>query len=204
MNYLAHAHLSFKNPDILVGNMISDFVKGKKKFDFPESIQHGITLHRLIDEFTDNHPATAMAKEFFRPDYRLYSGAIVDVIYDHFLANDKNEFTETSLAAFTQWVYNSLQGNFAVLPDSFQKILPHMQLYDWLFNYIHIWGMERSLAGLVRRSKYLTDHMRAFSIFNSNYGQLKECYDLFYKDVKAFAAAQLTQGGGEPRPYIHQ
>ena len=192
MNYLAHAYLSFNKTNILIGNMTSDFIKGKKKFDFPEPVQQGITLHRLIDEFTDNHSATAKAKEFFRPDYRLYSGAIVDVIYDHFLANDKNEFTENSLSAFTQWVYNSLNENFAILPVSFQKILPHMQLYDWLFNYIHIWGIERSLAGLVRRSKYLTDHLKAFTIFNSNYGQLKECYDLFFKDIKAFAAARLS------------
>jgi acyl carrier protein phosphodiesterase len=35
MNYLAHAYLSFNDPEILVGNMISDFVKGKKKFDSP-------------------------------------------------------------------------------------------------------------------------------------------------------------------------
>ncbi len=35
MNYLAHAYLSFGDPDILAGNMISDFVKGKKKFDYP-------------------------------------------------------------------------------------------------------------------------------------------------------------------------
>jgi acyl carrier protein phosphodiesterase len=39
MNYLAHAYLSFNDPEILVGNMISDFVKGKKKFDFPLRIQ---------------------------------------------------------------------------------------------------------------------------------------------------------------------
>ena len=90
MNYLAHAYLSFDDPEVLAGNMISDFVKGKKKFDYPFRIQQGIMLHRLIDDFTDNHPATKEAKEFFRPDYRLYSGAFVDVVYDHFLAIDEN------------------------------------------------------------------------------------------------------------------
>ena len=30
MNYLAHAYLSFGDPGILTGNMISDFVKGKR------------------------------------------------------------------------------------------------------------------------------------------------------------------------------
>ena len=53
MNYLAHAYLSFGDPDILAGNMISDFVKGKKKYEYPDRIQMGITLHRKIDEYTD-------------------------------------------------------------------------------------------------------------------------------------------------------
>ena len=72
--------------------MISDFVKGKTKYDYPESIQKGIHLHRLIDEFTDTHPVTAKAKSYFRPQYRLYSGAFIDIVYDHFLALDKKHF----------------------------------------------------------------------------------------------------------------
>ncbi len=79
MNYLAHAYLSFNDPEILVGNMISDFVKGKKKFDYPTGIQAGIMLHRIIDTFTDNHPCTGKAKSFSAP-LRLYSGAFIDVV----------------------------------------------------------------------------------------------------------------------------
>jgi acyl carrier protein phosphodiesterase len=67
MNYLAHAWLSFNQPEILVGNMISDFVKGKKRFSFSERIQQGIMLHRSIDEFTDAHDATKKAKQFLKP-----------------------------------------------------------------------------------------------------------------------------------------
>ena len=62
MNYLAHAYLSFNEPEILVGNMISDFVKGKKKFDYSPGVQKGIALHRAIDNFTDYHTATKAAK----------------------------------------------------------------------------------------------------------------------------------------------
>ncbi len=102
MNYVAHAYLSFNQPEILVGNMISDFVKGKTKFNYSPGIQNGITLHRAIDEFTDAHPATKRAKEFFRPAYRLYSGAFVDIVYDHFLSLDTKEFKDsTYLQNFT-------------------------------------------------------------------------------------------------------
>src|SRR6476661_6748477 len=96
-NYLAHAYLSFNDPAVLVGNMVSDFVKGKARFAFSGRIQHGSMLHRHIDSFTDSHDATRNAMKFFKPDYRLYSGAIVDVLYDHFLANDPTIFDESSL-----------------------------------------------------------------------------------------------------------
>ena len=72
MNYLAHAYLSFNKPEILIGNLISDFVKGKKKFDYSTGIQKGIALHRAIDQFTDDHAITQSAKLFFKPAYRLY------------------------------------------------------------------------------------------------------------------------------------
>ena len=64
MNYLAHATLSFGNAEILTGNIIGDFVKGKEKLTYPVAIQKGITLHRLIDEFTDTHSITKQAKMF--------------------------------------------------------------------------------------------------------------------------------------------
>src|SRR6185503_13562950 len=106
MNYLAHAWLSFNQPGILTGNMISDFVKGKKKFDFPPVIQKGIALHRAIDEFTDFHPVIQKAKSYFRKEYRLYSGAFIDIVFDHFLANDKKEFADgIELDTFCQATY---------------------------------------------------------------------------------------------------
>ena len=75
MNFLAHAHLSFNHPQILVGNLISDFVKGKKQYEYTAAIHKGIQLHRAIDNFTDTHEATQKIKFFFRPQYRLYSFA---------------------------------------------------------------------------------------------------------------------------------
>ena len=71
MNYLAHAYLSFNEPGLLVGNMISDFVKGKKKFDYPAGIRKGIALHRAIDTFTDDHEATKLAKNVFHPSITI-------------------------------------------------------------------------------------------------------------------------------------
>src|ERR1700745_3291635 len=124
MNYLAHAYLSFHHPDILVGNMISDYVKGKKQFDYPLMIQNGIRLHREIDTFTDQHPSTKKGKEYFKPAVGAYAGAFMDVVYDHFLALDTNEFSKTGLKDFSAEVYTQLYANESVLPEKFVRMLP--------------------------------------------------------------------------------
>jgi len=200
MNYLAHAYLSFSDPEILVGNMISDFVKGKKKFDFPLRIQAGITLHRNIDTFTDEHPATKEAKEFFRSHYRLYSGAFIDVVYDHFLATDLKEFTDPSLLGFSEQVYSVLEENKQWLPERFAGMLPYMRSQNWLYNYRTLWGTERSFGGLVRRSAYLEESETASKLFNEHYQPLQACYRQFWQEVKPFAQKQyeLIKEAGNP------
>lgn len=192
MNYLAHARLSFADADVLTGNMISDFVKGKSKFDYPFKIQTGITLHRMIDSFTDNHEATKEAKEVFRPAYRLYSGALVDVVYDHFLATDKAEFTEESLQAFAVETYEMLAGNQSFFPSKFAVMFPYMQSQNWLFNYRHRWGIQKSLQGVVRRSAYLTESETAFKLFEQHYELLQTCFRRFWPAIKGHAAAGLA------------
>ena len=193
MNYLAHAYLSFNHPGILVGNMISDFVKGKKQFDYPPEIHKGIILHRAIDQFTDQHPATKVAKEFFRPHYRLYAGAFIDVVYDHFLALDENEFPDESLLVFSKQVYSILENNAQWLPDGFAVMLPYMKTQNWLFGYRSRLGTEKSFGGVVRRSAYLTESETASMVFNDHYQLLSSCYRQFWADVLPFAKKEYTE-----------
>ena len=193
MNYLAHAYLSFDRPGILVGNMISDYVKGKKKYDYPGQIQLGIAVHREIDRFTDTHPATKEAKEIFRPAYRLYAGSLMDVIYDHFLALDENEFTDEGLKAFTTKTYAMLDQFTDHFPEKFSRMYPYMRSQDWLYNYRYRLGIERSLAGLVRRAKYLEESDTAYILFNEHYDKLKNLYHLFFPELKSMTVNFLKQ-----------
>ncbi|HMZ46178.1 MAG TPA: ACP phosphodiesterase [Chitinophagaceae bacterium] len=193
MNYLAHAYLSFNKEDILIGNMISDFIKGKRKFDYPLQIQKGIQLHRNIDSFTDNHFATKEAKQIFKPVVGLYAGAFIDVVYDHFLAIDKTEFeTESHLNNFTQTTYKSLMHNYSLMPPIFQQMLLKMKAQNWLFNYQFLWGIEKSFEGVVHRAKYLQSSTLVYNLFIQNYSSLQNYYSLFFKDVKAFSFNEFS------------
>ncbi|HEU4470213.1 MAG TPA: ACP phosphodiesterase [Flavisolibacter sp.] len=191
MNFLAHAYLSFGHPQVLAGNMISDFVKGRAQFSFNGNIQKGIRLHRQIDEFTDTHPATAEAKQVFRPYYRLYSGAIVDIIYDHFLANDPAVFDLPGLKAFTELSYRQLEEQANELPPAFLNLLYYMKRDNWLYNYSGKPGIEKSLNGLVRRAAYLSESDTAYRLFLKDYAGLQACYDAFFPDVKQFAKREF-------------
>src|SRR6185295_913454 len=93
---------------------------------------------------------------------------------------------------FSQSVYATLQDHLEIMPERFQKMFPYMKLHDWLFNYHHRWGIERSFEGLVRRSSFLTESSTAFEIFNKNYDQLKSYYAKFFPDIKNFTAGQLS------------
>lgn len=192
MNFLAHAYFSFDNKDILLGNMISDFVKGKKQFEFPPLVQKGILLHRDIDAFTDAHEATKTAKEVFRNTYRLYSGAFIDVVYDYFLANDTGEFTEASLFQFSQRTYTFLNENIDWMPERFGQMFHYMQLQNWLFGYRTKEGLHKSFGGLVRRAAYLQNSQPAVEIFETHIDFLQNCYTHFWPDVKNFSLRRIN------------
>jgi len=193
MNYLAHAYLSFGHEEILTGNMISDFVKGRQQYDYPPLIHKGIILHRHIDTFTDNHGAIAEAKEVFRKEYRLYSGAFVDVAFDYFLANDENEFTDKSLFDFSLQTYRSLAKFEEIMPERFRKMLFYMRSQNWLYNYLTHYGIHQSFGGLVRRSKYLESSEPAIRIFEEHFEFLNRCYNRFWKELKPFAKNKLNE-----------
>lgn len=195
MNYLAHAYLSFNDPDLLLGNMISDYVKGKTQYNYSPAVQKGIRLHRAIDAFTDNHPATRKAKVYFQESYRLYAGAFIDVVYDHFLATDPSIFPNAALPAFAEKVYQMLEPRQPEMPDRFRAIFPYMRSQNWLAGYAELEGIGHSFRGLVRRSAYLSDAAPAIELFNMHYQSLGQYYREFMPAVHQFATDTLLQLG---------
>lgn len=172
--------------------MISDFVKGKQKENYPGDIRKGILLHRAIDSFTDKHASTKAVKEFFRPKYRLYSGAFADVVYDYFLANDIREFqTPEALMDFSQHSFKLLDEQQQWLAPGFAAMFPYMKSQNWLYHYRFEEGIQKSMEGLRRRSLYIDETETAFRIFLEYKQAIKKEYDLFFPELKQYAADTL-------------
>lgn len=81
MNFLAHAHLSGENEDILFGNFVADAVKGNEVMNFEGDIRQGIRLHRKIDVFTDRslHDYFNVCLITERPLILTYSGYLMKI-----------------------------------------------------------------------------------------------------------------------------
>ena len=194
MNFLGHAYLSFNDDEILVGNMIGDHIKGMLVLEkYPEKIKKGILLHRKIDEFADLHPATIKAKLLFRSHYGRYSGAIMDTLYDHFLANDSKYFSsEQDLLSFTNETYRKLEDKREFQPFVFSSYFPNMVKQNWLYNFRTPYGIKKSLQGLQHRALYMPGIDKAFEIFICNYYVLNQYYFDFIGDVVKFVKTEQS------------
>ncbi|MEP2772858.1 MAG: ACP phosphodiesterase [Fulvivirga sp.] len=198
MNFLAHAYLSGENPKLMVGNFMGDFVKGKQFEQFDKTIANGILLHRLIDEFTDNHKTVAQSKRRFSEKYRHYSGVIVDVAYDHYLAKNWSEYHTMDLLSFTQYVYNTLDQYKEIFPERFGFMLGYMKRDNWLYNYAELSGIDRALTGMSKRTKFNSKmEMAAFDI-SKHYEELEKEFNSFFPEVIAFVNSQLKTLGKIP------
>jgi acyl carrier protein phosphodiesterase len=173
--------------------MISDCIKGRAQYQYPEGIQKGIRLHRAIDAFTDSHPATKRAQEVFRPHYRLYSAPLADVAFDYFLANDKETFNEATLFHFSQHTYAVIESFDAHLPPRFATLFTYMKRDNWLFRYRSMEGIGNSLRGLMYRASMPDDGQHAGDLLLQHKSLLQQCFDDFFPDVKKFAKGQVAE-----------
>lgn len=185
MNFLAHIYLSFEDDEITIGNFIADSIRGNRHKHLPERIQKGIVLHRAIDTYTDKHPTVRQSTKRLHQNYSHYSGVIVDIFYDHFLAKNWSDYSNIPLPIYTENFYTLLENNYALLPIGVKRMMPYMIANNWLLNYANMEGISRVLNGINRR----TDNK---SKMNFAILDLEEHYSLFEKEFTEFFEELIT------------
>jgi acyl carrier protein phosphodiesterase len=185
MNFLAHIYLSGNNPKLMVGNFIGDFVKGRNLLEqFEPDIARGIELHRTIDDFTDHHPVVTQSKIRLRAKYRHYAAVIVDIFYDHFLARYWHQYHPEPLKQFTERTYQTITGQWNILPDGVKLMLPHMVKHNWLLHYGEVPGVARVLQGMAQRSRFNSRMDESIVELEAFYEDFKGEFELFFPDLK--------------------
>ena len=193
MNFLAHIYLSGGNELITIGNFVGDGVRGNKYKLYPKEIQIGIQLHRNIDTFTDAHPLFRQCTKRLHKGYSHYSGVIVDIFFDHFLAKNWTTYSDIPLDVYIADFYKSLSHHIAILPPRFQSLTPVMIEGNWLLSYATVEGIQIVLNGMNHRTKGLSKMNEATKELREHYDAFEADFTLFFEDLRAFSVLKRIE-----------
>lgn len=192
MNFLAHIYLSGDDEGIIIGNFIADGIKGKKYVKYPPDIQKGILLHRAIDTFTDAHPTVRQSTARLHEKYGHYSGVIVDILYDHFLARNWDQYHDTPLEVYVDEFYELLRNNYPILPLRIKRMMPYMISDNWLLNYASVKGISTILAQMNVRTKNVSRMNFAVVELEEFYDEFESEFTSFFADLIIFSKKKLA------------
>jgi len=192
MNFLAHIYLSFEDDEITIGNFIADSIRGNKFKHLPEKVQKGIKLHRNIDSFTDAHPTVRKSTRRLHKNYGHYSGIIVDIFYDHFLAKNWTLYSNVPLDIFVDNFYDLLEDNYEILPVGVHRMMPYMISDNWIFNYSKMDGIAKVLNGMNRRTKNKSKMNFAILDLEEHYDEFEKEFTSFFKELTTFSRQRLN------------
>ena len=183
MNFLAHLYLSGNNDLMKIGNFMADGIHGKHFENFPIDVQKGILLHRSIDTFTDANPIFRQSTKRLHANYHHFSGVIVDVFYDHFLAKNWSKYSDEKLEDFIARFYQSLKDNYEILSLKTQTLLPYMLEHNWLLSYRTIEGIEDVLTKMDRRFKHESNMRFSVTELRNFYSEFENEFTPFFEEL---------------------
>jgi len=193
VNYLAHIYLSGDHPEVMVGGLLGDFVKGPLRGQLPRAIEEGIALHRKIDVFTDSLPEVKQAVARIEPPYRRFGGILIDICYDHFLAANWSEYHPQPLENYCQHFYQILLEYEHHLPPAakrFSAIAPKLR---WLESYAQMENIEYVLERVGLRFRTTVPLNEAFPQLVRDYPLLSQEFSQVFPKIMAFAEDQRSR-----------
>ncbi len=193
MNFLAHLYLSHGINQLMIGNFIGDYVKGKKYESFSPEIQKGILLHRKIDAYTDSHPIVKKSTMRFKPCYNRYASVVVDVIYDHYLAKYWTNYSDEPLSNYVDKVHSYLIRHYFTLPNRVKGFLPFLIKSRRLENYQFVWGIERSLRIMANHSSLPEKSECAIKVMTNQYDELQYEFERYFNELQEVVSEEIHQ-----------
>ncbi len=192
MNYLAHAWLARQSDEAIFGALLGDFVFGQSALaDWPVPVRAEIVRHRRIDRYTDDHPAVVAARGLFdAAGLRRYAGVVLDVYFDHCLAQGWARWNDAPLGEFTARVYRILDERRTALPPRLAAIAPRMAAHDWLGAYARRESVDAAVRGISTRLSRNGDRLLAcLEVLRAEEAAAQAAFEAFFPDLLQAAAA---------------
>ena len=193
MNFLAHIYLSGNSELVKIGNFMADGIRGKDYLNFPEDVKNGILLHRQIDTFTDAHPTYRKSKHRLHDKYGHYSGVIMDILYDHFLAKNWSKYSNEKLEDYANDFYQLLQDNYDILTERIKGMMPYMIARNWFVSYASIAGLEMILFQMDYKTKHRANMQEAIVELQDFYTEFEAEFFLFFEELKSSCQQKINE-----------
>lgn len=183
MNYLAHVYLSGTNDLLKIGNFMADSIKGSSYLNYDLELQKGILLHRHIDSYTDAHPIYRQSKHRLHEKYGHYSGVIMDILYDHFLAKNWATYSPVKLEDFATQFYDLMAKKNELLPEKIKRIVPYMISENWFVSYASLTGIEKILFQMDYKTHHRVAMHEAVIELKNYYKEFENEFTLFFEEL---------------------
>lgn len=183
MNFLGHIYLTGNDRELLLGNFMADSIKGNNYLEYPQSIQKGVLLHRFIDSYTDDHPSFRDSTSKLHADFGHYSGVLVDIFYDHFLAKNWNDFHSTPLEVFAQEFYTYMDNRYDKMTSAMKYMFPYMRDNNWFMRYTTLQGIEKTLTEMGGRIGREFELEKSVQNLENEYESFQKDFDIFITDI---------------------
>jgi acyl carrier protein phosphodiesterase len=196
MNYVAHLYLAKSTDEHRIGSLLADFTVGpldalRRKYS--DDIVEGIAHHRAVDRFTDTHDDVARALDGVKHHFGLYSGIVVDVVYDHFLLKHWARYAEIPTERFFDTVYRSLARWEWPYPERYRRVVTRLIEHRWLASYSDLRMVSYALKKVGTRFSKPTPLDDTFPAIKENYRLLEETFLTFFPDLVTYAKALTEQ-----------
>lgn len=192
MNFLAHLYLSGEDEDLQFGNFIADAVRGKQLYSFPPNIQQGIQLHRTIDTFTDQNEIFRKHCRLFSKDHGHYSRVLMDVIYDHVLAQNWEHYHPSELEKYAVSFFQKTSLRSHELPPKMQPLFSTMKKQNWLLQYRSLEELEHIFYHMSKRTSFPSDFTKAIPTLKEHSALLTDEFHLFFDALQQHVQAYLS------------
>ncbi len=183
LNYLAHILLSYPDNDEMLGNFLGDFVRKKDLLSLPESIQIGVNLHRVIDRYTDKHDSVKNSVEILKPKVGRYAGVAIDIINDHFLSQQWENYSSISLREFCDHFYFLLNRKKKILPTNLNQQVDLMIDHDFLMSTYDHHRLYKTMKHMERRTSFKSNFTGAISILKEKEKSLQANFNILFDDL---------------------
>lgn len=197
MNFLAHLLLSGENEEVITGNFVGDFIKGRlsgeKVAGMSADYLLGLKLHRHIDMYTDEHPTVREAKRMAAKVLGKTAGIATDIYFDYFLAKYFDQFCSEPLKSYSDRMYRVIGDNDRLIPEHMKSMVRTMVRQDWLNTYETLEGIKLTFSRLSRRADFLDVLVLAERDLANNEEFYHNKFSIFFPQLQAEAALFIKE-----------